>query len=372
MPTIERVEVRAVAPDVSRYRYSELLPEVFKTTTIVRVIDKGGYEGLGAYDSDSHGGFDLAALETLRTLVPQLVGRDPLERESLWHELRDLSTSPFAPAVSSAIDIALWDLVSRHAEMPLYRLLGGARDRMLAYASTPVLPDCQAYVAYVDELRAQGYRAIKFHAWCDPDRDLDMLRAVQDAHRNADLIVMHDAEQLYDRRSALRVARELEEMGLRWFEAPLPDYDLDGYRELRRRTRVPILPAGNAIWEIHHLTEALRDRPWDAIRFDVTFSGGITPGRKLFALAEAFGMDVELLSYGHTLVQAANLHLALAFRNSNFFEQAVPYQDFEFGAANPIRVGPDGFVEAPQQPGLGILLDWERIAQATVASFACP
>ena len=236
---IERVEVRAVGPEVTRYTWASNLPEQFITLTIVRVIDDDGHEGVGATPSYSTGRFDISVLESLRLLAPRIVGADPVLRESLWYGLQDL-TLPVLPGAQSALDIALWDLVAQRAGLPLYRLLGGARDRLPAYASTPMLADAGAYVAFVHEARELGFRAVKFHAWCDPERDLPMLRAVHEEHGRAGVTFMHDAEQRYDRRSALRVGRELEEMGFAWFEAPLPDVDLDGYRELRRRVSVPI------------------------------------------------------------------------------------------------------------------------------------
>jgi L-alanine-DL-glutamate epimerase-like enolase superfamily enzyme len=369
---IARVEAWAVAPDTTRHRYSSQLPEVYKTTTIVRVTDDDGYEGYGAYDSDSHGGYSLAPLEGLRGTAPRLLGRDAYERELIWHELRDHGTLAFMPAEFSTVDIALWDLIARRSDLPLYRFLGGVRREIPAYASVPMLPTVEAYLESMDGWYAQGYRAIKFHAWCEPVRDVEMLQAVAGAYEGKGMSLMHDSEQLYDRRGALYVGRALDELSFRWFEAPLPDRDIDGYERLRAQLTVPLLPAGETFWDIQEIRRGLAGRAWDAVRFDVSWAGGITPARKLFALAEAFGLDVELLSYGHTLVQAANLHLALAFRNTSFFEQAVPVTDFEFGVVNPIRIDGSGRVPAPEGAGLGIALDWEQLREATLASFAFP
>jgi L-alanine-DL-glutamate epimerase-like enolase superfamily enzyme len=369
---IARVEAWAVAPETTRYRYSSQLPEVDKTTTIVRVTDDDGHEGLGAYDSDSHGGHDLAAIENLKRTAPRLLGRDAYERELLWYELRDHGTLAFMPAELSTLDIALWDLVARRADVPLYRFLGGVRHDIPAYASVPMLPTVEAYLESMDGWYAQGYRAVKFHAWCEPARDIEMLRTVAGAYEGKGMSFMHDSEQLYDRRGALSVGRALSELSFRWFEAPLPDRDIDGYRRLREQVTVPLLPAGETFWDIQEIRGGLDRGAWDAVRFDVTWAGGVTPARKLFGVAEAFGVDVELLSYGHTLVQAANLHLALAFRNTSFFEQAVPAEDFEFGVVNPIRIDGGGRVRAPEGAGLGVGLDWERLQAATIASFAFP
>ena len=106
--------------------------------------------------------------------------------------------------------------------------------------------DEQAYVDAVAELKEQGFKAIKFHCWCDIARDMPMVQAV---HRkfggDPSLSFMLDAEMRYSPSDADRAARILEDLDYTWFEAPFMDTDLQGYRELRSRTKVPILPAGN-------------------------------------------------------------------------------------------------------------------------------
>ncbi len=198
-----------------------------------------------------------------------------------------------------------------------------------------------------------------------------MVRAVHAAHGDAGLAFMHDAEQRYDRPGALRVGRELGELGFAWLEAPFHDVDLDAYRDLRRRVDVPVLPGGNTILDIRQVGQALRMEPWDAVRFDVTIAGGFTPARKLAGLAESWGLRVELQSWGFTLIQAANLHFGLANHDSGYFELPVPHEPYEYGVENPYRIQPDGYVDAPTAPGLGVVVDWEAMAAATLASFSC-
>jgi L-alanine-DL-glutamate epimerase-like enolase superfamily enzyme len=367
---VERIEVFAVGPDVALQGWASDLPPQHATLTIVRVFDDAGGEGVGATPSYSTGRFDLSVLESLRLLAPRVIGEDPQLREGIWHRLQDL-TLPVLPGAQAALDIALWDLIARRAGVPLYQLLGGARTRLPAYASTPMLADARAYVEFVAEVHAQGFRAVKFHAWCEPDRDLEMLRAVHAAHGDRGIAFMHDAEQRYDHHAALRVGRELDELGFAWLEAPFPDQDLEGYRDLRRRVGVPILPAGNTILDVQQVGQALRMRPWDAVRFDVTVAGGFTPARKLAGLAEAWGLRVELQSWGYTLIQAANLHLGLAYEHTGYFELPVPPEPYEYGVGNPFRVQPDGFVDAPTEPGLGVTVDWERMHAATLATCTC-
>ena len=360
---IERVQVYAVGPDTERYTWALDHTEQFVTNTIVRITTRGGVEGIGGAMSVNEYGFTGAVAETMRHMLPKLVGAAVSDREALWPVV-GMHDIPLAPQARSAIDIALWDAVAKYAGLPLYQLLGGARDRVLSYASTPLMQSAAAYVDLVGELKSQGFTAIKFHCWCEIGRDLEMARAVHERFGDSDLRFMLDVEQRYTREQALRAAEELSELGYAWFEAPLPDTDLEGYRELRRRVRVPIIPAGNTILDLKAIAQALRLGCWTSVRVDATIVGGITPGRKVMALAEAYGTNVELQSWGYTLGQAANLHLMLAYENCDYFEQPVPYQAFEYGSRNPIRTDADGYVHAPDGPGLGIVVDWDVIEAA--------
>ena len=240
---IDRVEVRVVGPQVQRFTWSHDLPEQYMTNTVVRIFTDDGVEGFGGVSNYTSHAHDRYTAETLRHLVPALIGQDPLEREALWRSLWS-RVFPLAPGALAVVDIALWDLLGKASNLPIYQLLGGSRQRIPSYASTPMLEDVAAYLDFVDQLMEQGFRAVKFHCWCVPDRDLELARAVRERHAPDRLALMLDVENNYDWDSALRVAWELEALEFTWFEAPLMDYDLEGYRKLTRRVEIPIVPSG--------------------------------------------------------------------------------------------------------------------------------
>jgi L-alanine-DL-glutamate epimerase-like enolase superfamily enzyme len=364
---IDRIQVYAVGPETPRYAWAEGMSEQFMTNNIVRITARGGLEGVGAAASFSEGGFDLAVAETMRHLVPHLLGADPHEREAIWHRMRNFNI-PQAPQAQAAIDVALWDLAAKAAGMPLYRYLGGARSQIHSYASTPLLPEIGAYLDFVDELREAGFTAVKFHSWCRPERDLALARAAH--HRfGGKLALMLDVEQRYSREAALPAARLLDELGFRWFEAPLIDTDLEGYRELKRRVGIPIIAAGNWLLDPHLVALGIKLGAWSSVRVDATIAGGITPTLKIMGLAEAAAMTCELQCWGYTLTQAANLHLMLARANCSYFEQPVPYAAFEAGSFDVIRTDHEGYVHAPPGNGLGIGVDWAAIEAASVLTY---
>jgi L-alanine-DL-glutamate epimerase-like enolase superfamily enzyme len=361
---IERVEVRVLGPDVVRTTWASMPPQ-FMAMVLVRVWDADGAWGVGASENYASGDFDLSAYEATRSLAPLIVGEEASHLEA---RSRDLQTDvlPTVPGSMAAIDIALWDLAARRASLPLYKYLGGSRDVIPAYASTPQMEDVPAYLALVESLASDGFTAVKFHAWNYPERDLQMLAAVHAEYASSGITFMHDAENRYDRYGAMQVGRALEEMGFRWFEAPFRDYDLHSYRRLRQHLSIPIIPHGLWISDIGELATYLSQDPWDALRFDASMVG-ITTGRKIAALAEAWGMPVEVQSWGYSLIQAPNLHLALSVAGSNYFESPVPYDAYEFGVENPIRCDANGIVQAPAGDGLGLELRWEEIEAATLA-----
>lgn len=360
---VTRVEALTIAPTVQRFTWSHDLPEQFMTNTVVRISTDAGVEGIGGVSNYTSYDFDRYTAETIRHLAPVLLGRDPLERDRLVHDLRP-RVFPLSPGALAAIDVALWDLAARVEDKPLYELLGARRTSIPAYASTPLLDDVPAYLELIQQRLDMGFGAVKFHCWCLPERDLELCRAAREAF--PDVAFMHDVENNYSHEDALRVARELETLGFTWFEAPFPDHDLDGYRELTRQVDIPIIPSGNWIMDLPAFERALQSGAWSRARTDITCLGGLTPAREALAMCQAAGVKCEILGWGNTLISAANLHLMLSNDCCSYFEQSVPYEPYEYGMLDVIRTGPDGRVTAPDGPGLGVRVDWDAMEAATI------
>ena len=125
-----------------------------------------------------------------------------------------------------------------------------------------MLPDVTAYLRFVEKLVEEGFRAVKFHAWCIPDKDVELARAIRKHYPGTDVDFMQDAENNYDRSGAFRVAQELEDLGFGWLEAPFPDYELDAYRELTSRVNIPVLPSGNWFQDLPSFHTALHSGAW--------------------------------------------------------------------------------------------------------------
>jgi L-alanine-DL-glutamate epimerase-like enolase superfamily enzyme len=357
MAMISRLDAQVVSGDVS-VRWTERAAHGCLTTTFLTITDDEGVSGVGAYDGYTPGASDLSVLESVRALADAIIGLDTGCQEALLRDLRVGVVFPFPLAALSLLDMALWDLAAKRAGLPLHELLGTARDEIPAYASLPTMPSEDDYAETVAQAQADGLRAVKVHAWGDPTRDIGLLTRLREEY--PDLTLMHDAEGVYDHWGALQVADAMQALECRWLEAPLPDFDLCGYRELCRRVTVPILPAGYAMWDVRQFADALRDPPWSAVRASV---GGMSVSglHALMRLAAACGLDLEPVSYGVTLAQAAGLHVMLSAENCSYFELPYPVEPWERTAKNPVRPDARGMVRAPSGPGLGVDVDWEYV-----------
>ncbi len=362
MPAIADVEVIAAGPEMPAVRFTDALPAVHTTVTFVVVTDDSGDVGVGAVESDSFGAFDLGPLEALRTMIPALVGRDPFRPSAITALAAARVPSASRQVPCAAIEVACWDLLARRAGLPLSQVLGGARDEVPAYASLPFESDPATMLELLRHVSDAGYRAAKLHLSGDPATDVEVVAQARDAFPGLELIV--DAESVYDRREAALVGHALDDLRIRWFEAPLPDRDLDGYRDLKRAIATPVVPAGGLIDDPREIARALQADAWSAVRTQ-TMEGGVGHVRDLAALARGFGLDVELCSYGTTVTQAIDLHLILGLGLGTYYEQPYPVEPWAFGTRTPVIVT-DGTARAPDGPGLGMELDLDAIDDATL------
>jgi len=364
---ITRVRVYLVAPIVTPpYRWTGSCKPSPVYYSIVRLTTACGIEGAsgvlsGDYSGeqdqyDAPGGF----VEAFRLVITGVIGKNLQQREEITESLLEARTASI-PDPESLIEIALWDAIARKADQPLYRLLGGARERIPVYASSPVFETVAEYLDYVRLIQRRGYLAVKFHTQCDPDFDLEMVSAVSNVIADTDLRFMVDIEQSYNYERSIILGRALSKMPCDWLEAPLDDTDIDAYVELRRAVDVDILCDGDTVVNLPDMANAIERGAWSRLRCDPYNVGGISAAIKAMELANFHGLKTELQSYGYPLNQAANLHVMLGVNGCSYFEHPVPYEHFEYGCANPVRIEKDGCVSAPRGSGLGLDLDWDQI-----------
>jgi L-alanine-DL-glutamate epimerase-like enolase superfamily enzyme len=358
-------EVKSHVVDLGvRMQYREDVAPVDLQCLFVRLSTEDGYEGysqplsLGSARSLAHGVAGLARAT--------LIGEDPRYPERIWQKLWAANRiGTISNLVHSAIDIAVWDLAAKAAGVPLYRMLGGYRDSVRAYASTPTLGTIEEYVQLCRTLVEQGFRAIKLHGWGDPDRDIEACQAVRDAI-GPSIALMLDVVGAYDRGDALRVGRALERLGFEWLEEPILDHDLAGYRDLCTALDLPIAAGEVLGGGIYDYATVLSMQALDIVRPSASLIRGITPMRKAAGMAEAFNVRCEPNSYGTPLTLAANLHVICAIKNCEYLEIPVPRAPLQTLAPDSLPLDSEGCIHVPQQPGLGIDIDFAELERHTL------
>jgi L-alanine-DL-glutamate epimerase-like enolase superfamily enzyme len=340
-------------------------------------------------DADGAAGRCLIQPDHLRPHIldnhvrPLLLGRDAADRELLWTELARRQRGAggaFTDRGLGFVDQALWDLAGRRAGLPVWKLIGGARSRVPAYASTMCgdripggLADPADYAAFAKSLVDRGYRAIKLHTWMPPvpgapsvARDIEACAAVRDAV-GPDVELMLDANHWYRRTEALALGRALQQLGYTWFEEPMEEASICSYRWLAAQLDIPVIGPESAGGKHWTRAEWAVTGACDILRTGVTDVGGITPALKTLHLAEALNLDCEVHGGG-----TGNLALVGASAASRWYERGLlhPHTDYErlppHLASLPDPMGEDGYVALPRTPGLGDDLDLAYIeAHAT-------
>jgi len=300
-----------------------------------------------------------------------LLGRDPLDRESIWFDLRRALRHTGHLAIGP-VDVALWDLAGKHYGEDVATLLGGRmQERVPAYASTmsgsPEHDTPSTYADFARDCRDRGYPAFKIHPLGDPDRDVEVCRAVADAVGD-DMDLMLDPSSCYRRYAdALAVGRALDELDFAWYEDPLRDTGDSAYamRRLADELDTPLLGLEHSRTEPFGAIDHLFEDALDLVRVDAHLGGGLTGAMKTVHTVQSAGMDVEPHLGG-----AAHLHLLSAVPNARYFEHGLlhPEVGFEWtnnlGYAEPIEVvDDDGMVAVPEGPGLGIDIDWDWVEE---------
>jgi L-alanine-DL-glutamate epimerase-like enolase superfamily enzyme len=273
-----------------------------------------------------------------------LVGRDPLLKEDLWERIWELDRLEELPIYAlGLVDIALWDITAQVARLPLYKVIGGYRDRIPAYASTVTFATTEEFLDVADQCLAAGFGAIKLHAWGDYRRDARLCQDLR-THVGPDIDLMYDGSAGFDLVEAIWLGKALEEADYLWYEEPMREFSIDAYRRLCDALTIPVLAAETSDGAHFNVADFIVSGAADMVRTSTHFKGGITGGLRIAHLAESFNRRAEVHGGG-----LPNLHLACAIPNTTYYETLI--------FANPINIeagiGSDGAISPPDLPGIG-------------------
>jgi len=304
---------------------------------------------------------ESVAVTIERYIAPWLVGRDASGVEVLRREMgRRVQGNPFARA---AVEMALWDLNGRALGVPVHRLLGGAvRDRVPLSWSLAVEDPVAEVAEAVDRTRA-GHRIFKIKTAAHPlEYDVERIRRIREAVGPA-VSLRVDANQGWDRSTALRAIRALEPFGLDFVEQPVPRWDMEGLAEIGRRVSVPIM-ADESCFTPHDALLLARLGGVSILALKLTKSAGLAESLAIARIAEAAGMSCYVGCMIETsLGTAAYLQLALAAApvswGCELFGPLLLTGDI---VTDPVRYD-DGCILGLNGPGLGVEVDERRLRE---------
>ncbi len=363
---ITAIESRVIGYDIAE-AWGGRMPDAITTTWYEYSFDTFHTdEGVVGYTMQNANLRDGAAMVNVLhdMYAPQVIGEDPLKSEALWHKMRRLNRHAYnlSDGIAGAIDVAVWDIRGKVADLPIATMLGLAREKIPAYATARNIdPTPEDVFKEAQERKAQGFHGFKVQFYDGPERDLPRYRAAREAVGD-DYPLMEDGVGMYTYAQAIAVGKVLGELDYMWFEEPIPDRNLQNLQRLTEQLDVPILAGETS--RVHELAEGMRLGAFDIARGDVHMKHGITGLRKAVAMADLLGFDLEVHGINQPLLDLANLHVALSMTNGRWSETFHPiyYRGLKGG---PMDIDADGYKHLPTGPGLGAEIDWDWIDDNT-------
>lgn len=329
--------------------------------TFAEIESREGHRGIGFGYSKRAGGAGMFA--HAKEIAGELIGEDPNDIARIWNKLvwagASMGRSGLTTQTIAAFDIALWDMKAKRAGLPLAKLLGAHRDSVQCYNTSGgfLSSDISEVLDNVSRSIDAGIGGVKIKVGQpDPMIDLRRVEAVRE-HVGSSFPIAVDANQQWDRTTAARFGRILEEFNLFWIEEPLDAYDAEGHAALAAMLDTPIA-TGEMLTSIAEHRELIRNRSVDFIQPDAPRVGGITPFLRIMALGEE--ARVKLAPH---FAMEIHLHLAAAYAQEPWVEH-FEWLEPMFNERLEIR---NGRMIVPSRPGLGFTLS-EQANAWTVAT----
>ena len=343
-----------------------------KNFLYVKVQTDEGVHGWGEAYTQADRDKQVAAHIT--ELARYIEGRDPFHIRHLLHIIReDFATKRGGMDLHcavSGIEIALWDIVGKSLDRPVYDLLGGpVRPRLKLYANGwsggAKTPEEHGQAA-ADIVETRGFRALKFDPfpgpWMEyPDREvLDEAVRVVSAVREAvgpSVELLIEVHRRLAPMRAINVAKRLEEFNPYWFEEPCPPEDIAAIKEVKDNTTIPVV-TGEALYTTLEFRDVCATRAVDIVNPDICNTGGIWEITKIAAMAQAYHIAISPHGWNSTGVGcAAAIQASAGMPNFIIYEYMVGVE----AASREVTVGylepEDGYIELPTRPGLGVDVD---------------
>jgi L-alanine-DL-glutamate epimerase-like enolase superfamily enzyme len=306
--------------------------------------------GCAAFDPELTGETHEQVTAACHACADRVRDLSPLNTEYALDTLEKLTQG--TPSVQCAFDIAFYDLLGLASGLPLYRLLGGYRDRILTSVTINVGPVDETVSLAQDRAR-QGFRILKLKGGIDADLDVRRVRAVHDALPHCALRL--DADQGYTVEEAVEVARALADV-LEMLEQPTPADDLDALRQVTVQSSIPVLADESVVGPQSALDIAIQ-RAADGLSLKLATCGGLRCARQIDAIARSARLATMVGCINEpALLVAAGLGFALSSPNVRYGD-LDGHLDLVGDPSRPHFLLQDGYLVATDVPGLGCTVD---------------
>jgi L-alanine-DL-glutamate epimerase-like enolase superfamily enzyme len=341
---------------------------VKRDVVLVKVTAEGGLVG---YGESHHGRAPGTVAKLINTTLRELaVGHEATDVVGLWSRIYRLQLASHgmgaaASIAMSGIDMALWDIRGKAFGVPLYKLLGGGKRPIKAYAGGISLgyQEPESLADEAEQMVSRGYRALKLRIGDTPRRDMARISAVR-KRLGGDIDILTDANANATMEHVRAIMPCLDANLVGWLEEPFAPHDYRLYRSASRLGGTPLAAGENHYtrFEFHRLVE---DGAITYLQPDLSKAGGVTETMRIAAMASAWKLSTNPHCSATGLNMAATLHVLASIDNTGYFEA-------EAAAFNPFRdelcsrsysVDADGFVKVPDGPGIGIEVDEKFIAR---------
>jgi L-alanine-DL-glutamate epimerase-like enolase superfamily enzyme len=343
---------------------------------ILRIETDDGLVGWGEGKNAAGSAGSYGALVHLlnHEVAPQLIGRNAGDITPIWemlyngvragsaagsgHAMPSLARRGLSVAAISAVDIALWDILGKHLNQPVWQLLGGRKaDRLPAYASGGWAPAEKIGEQLRSYIAAGGFRAVKMRVGAmdgAPHVSAARVKAARQA-LGPDVEIAVDAHGTYTVADARRFAHMVEDCDLAWFEEPVSGDDKPGMAEVRAATNVPI-SAGESEATRFDFRDMAVLRSADIFQPDPAFCGGITEAHRIAAIASSFNLRFAPHLWAGAPCFFAGLHLCAANPASFTVEYSSGANPMIHDLVTDSVTVRDGMIAIPDGPGLGFSL----------------
>lgn len=340
----------------------------FRNFNFVRVDTDEGIHGVGELFCV---GADVAVAEMVKYVSEWVVGMDPLDRERIQKRIINYSRFPGGSVLwtaASAIDLALWDIAGKVANLPVYKLVGACRDKVPVYCHTMGRNGHEAAESMQKKMDKYGYKACKtgvrslgYFPYGKAERELDEMFNTMRKELGDDVEIGIDMQtKIYEPSEGRRVAQLLEQYRPFFVEEPIRADNLDNFKEMCEGLNVPIA-TGEQIITPYDWERLISMHAADILQPDILLVGGFTGMRKIAAMAEPSFRKLSPHNPLSTLANCINVHFCMCTYNTTFLENEPREEGLDAELVTDVLRVKDGFITPNDKPGWGMDLDFDFI-----------